>query len=36
MKPVFFEETTWIYNSVFFPKGYQRFCHKLNELRPYL
>jgi len=36
MKFVSFEDTTGIYETVFFPKVYHRFCHMLNELRPYL
>jgi DNA polymerase III alpha subunit len=36
MKFVSFEDTTGIYETVFFPKVYNRFCHMLNEMRPYL
>jgi DNA polymerase III alpha subunit len=36
MKFVSFEDTTGIYETVFFPKVYHRFCHILNEMRPYL
>jgi error-prone DNA polymerase len=36
MKFVSFEDTTGLYEAVFFPKAYDRFCHMLNELRPYL
>jgi DNA-directed DNA polymerase III PolC len=36
MKFVSFEDTTGLYEAVFFPKAYQRFCHMLNEMRPYL
>lgn len=36
MKFVSFEDTTGIYETVFFPKVYHRFCHMLNEMRPYL
>jgi len=36
MKFVSFEDTTGIYETVFFPKIYNRFCHMLNEMRPYL
>jgi DNA polymerase III alpha subunit len=31
-----FENTTGLYETVFFPKVYNRFCHMLNEMRPYL
>jgi DNA polymerase III alpha subunit len=36
MKFVSFEDTTGIYETVLFPKVYHRFCHMLNEMRPYL
>jgi len=36
MKFVSFEDTTGIYETVFFPEVYNRFCHMLNEMRPYL
>jgi len=36
MKFVSFEDTTGIYETVFFPKVYHQFCHMLNEMRPYL
>jgi error-prone DNA polymerase len=36
MKFVSFEDTTGVYETVFFPKVYHRFCHMLNEMRPYL
>jgi DNA-directed DNA polymerase III PolC len=36
MKFVSFEDTTGLYETVFFPKVYNRFCHMLNEMRPYL
>jgi DNA polymerase III alpha subunit len=36
MKFVSFEDTTGIYEAVLFPKVYHRFCHMLNEMRPYL
>ena len=36
MKFVSFEDTTGIYETVFFPKVYHRFCHMLSEMRPYL
>jgi error-prone DNA polymerase len=36
MKFVSFEDTTGLYEAVFFPKVYNRFCHMLNEMRPYI
>jgi DNA-directed DNA polymerase III PolC len=36
MKFVSFEDTTGLYESVFFPKVYNQFCHMLNEMRPYI
>jgi error-prone DNA polymerase len=36
MKFVSFEDTTALYEAVFFPKAYHRFCHMLSEMRPYL
>ncbi|MCU0594606.1 MAG: hypothetical protein MUC98_03965 [Desulfobacterota bacterium] len=36
MKFVSFEDTTGIYETVLFPKVYNRFCYMLNEMRPYL
>ena len=36
MKFVSFEDATGLYEAVFFPKAYHRFCHMLNEMRPYL
>jgi DNA polymerase III alpha subunit len=36
MKFISFEDTTGIYETVLFPKVYHRFCHMLNEIRPYL
>jgi error-prone DNA polymerase len=36
MKFVSFEDTTGLYETVFFPKAYNQFCHMLNEMRPYL
>ena len=36
MKFVSFEDTTGLYETVFFPKTYNRFCHMLNEMRPYV
>jgi len=31
-----FEDTTGLYETVFFPKVYNQFCHMLNEMRPYI
>jgi len=36
MKFVSFEDTTGLYETVFFPKAYNQFCHMLNEMRPYV
>ena len=36
MKFVSFEDTTGLYESVFFPKVYNQFCHMLNEMLPYI
>jgi error-prone DNA polymerase len=36
MKFVSFEDTTEIYETVLFPKVYNRFCHVLNDMRPYV
>ena len=36
MKFVSFEDTTGIYETVFFPKTYSRFCHMLNAFRPFI
>ena len=36
MKFVSFEDTTGLYEAVFFPKAYSQFCHMLNEMRPYV
>jgi DNA polymerase III alpha subunit len=36
MKFVSFEDNTGICETVLFPKVYNRFCHMLNEMRPYL
>ena len=36
MKFVSFEDTTGLYETVFFPKVYNRFCHMLNAARPYI
>jgi error-prone DNA polymerase len=36
MKFVSFEDTTGIYETVFFPRVYNRYCHMLNASRPYI
>jgi len=36
MKFVSFEDTAGLYETVFFPKAYNQFCHILNEMRPYI
>jgi len=36
MKFISFEDTTGIYETVFFPKVYHRYCHMLNASRPYV
>jgi error-prone DNA polymerase len=36
MKFVSFEDTTGLYEAVFFPNAYNEFCHMLNEMRPYI
>jgi error-prone DNA polymerase len=36
MKFVSFEDTTGLYEAVLFPKVYNRYCHMLNDLRPYI
>jgi len=36
MKFVSFEDPTGIYEAVFFPKAYHRYCHLLSGARPYL
>jgi error-prone DNA polymerase len=36
MKFISFEDTTGIYETVFFPKVYHRYCHILNASRPYI
>jgi error-prone DNA polymerase len=36
MKFVTFEDTTGLYETVFFPKVYHQCCHMLNGTRPYL
>ena len=36
MKFISFEDTTGIYETVFFPKVYHQYCHILNASRPYI
>jgi len=36
MKFISFEDTTGIYETVFLPKVYNRYCHMLNAMRPYI
>jgi error-prone DNA polymerase len=36
MKFMSFEDQTGIYETVFFPKAYHRFCHVLSASRPYV
>ena len=36
MKFISFEDQTGIYETVFFPKPYNRYCHMLNAARPYI
>jgi len=36
MKFVSFEDTTGLYEAVFFPKAYHQFCHILTGSRPYI
>jgi error-prone DNA polymerase len=36
MKFISFEDTTDIYETVLFPKVYDRYCHMLNKTRPYI
>jgi len=36
MKFISFEDTTGIYETVLFPKVYNRYCHILNASRPYI
>jgi DNA-directed DNA polymerase III PolC len=36
MKFVSFEDTTGLYETVFFPKAYNQFCYMLNEMRLYI
>jgi len=36
MKFISFEDTTGIYETVFFPRVYHQYCHMLNASRPYI
>ena len=36
MEFISFEDTTEIYEAVFFPKTYQKFCYMLSHSRPYI
>jgi len=36
MKFISFEDTTGLYETAFFPKVYNRYCHILNAARPYI
>jgi error-prone DNA polymerase len=36
MEFISFEDTTALYETVFFPETYARFCHMLNRSRPYI
>ncbi|KPK29079.1 MAG: hypothetical protein AMK69_07850, partial [Nitrospira bacterium SG8_3] len=36
MKFVSFEDQTGIYETVLFPRVYNRYCHMLNGSRPYI
>jgi DNA polymerase III alpha subunit len=36
MEFISFEDTSALYETVFFPETYARFCHMLNRSRPYL
>jgi len=36
MKFISFEDTTGLYETAFFPKVYNRYCHMLNAARPYI
>jgi len=36
MKFITFEDLTSVYEAVFFPKVYHRFCHMLNATGPYI
>jgi error-prone DNA polymerase len=36
MEFISFEDTTALYETVFFPQAYARFCHIMNRSRPYV
>jgi error-prone DNA polymerase len=36
MEFISFEDTSALYETVFFPQAYERFCHMLNRSRPYI
>ncbi|MBW2126501.1 MAG: hypothetical protein JRH08_12575 [Deltaproteobacteria bacterium] len=36
MQFITFEDTTALYETVFFPDTYHRYCHILTEGRPYI
>ncbi len=36
MEFVSFEDTTAIYETIFFPDAYRRFCHMLSRVKPYV
>ena len=36
MQFVSFEDTTGLYETVFFPRVYHRYCHMLSKARPYI
>ena len=36
MEFVSFEDTTAIYETIFFPPAYRRFCQMLSQSRPYV
>lgn len=36
MEFVSFEDTTALYETVFFPEAYRRFCHILSHVKPYI
>jgi error-prone DNA polymerase len=36
MEFISFEDTSALYETVFFPQAYARFCHILNRSRPYV
>ena len=36
MEFISFEDTSALYETIFFPQAYARFCHILNRSRPYV